>query len=330
MNFYEQQAYNRRKTWIIVGLFTLFYLAVGLLADVFILGFPGTPVLTPSGYTHVGIGLPLVTIIMAMVSSFLLVRSFTSGPIEVIKSARGFVPNEENPKHRMFLNVLDEMTIASGLPRPVAVIVPDPSPNAFATGLNTEKSYVAVTEGLLDILNRDELQAVVAHEMGHVKNLDVRLMTIVSAFAGALVIMSVFISDIVLRSGGRTSRSSNKNAGAAILVAFVFVLLLRLLVPLITSLMSMAISRKREYLADATAAEFTRNPMALASALTKISGGAKKSQVLNDSVAHMCISEIEYVSLSQKRGFFADLFSTHPPIKDRVAALEAMAYKYEQ
>ncbi len=188
------------------------------------------------------------------------------------------------------VNVVDEMVIASGQPRPKLYLVPDDDPNAFATGRDPGHASLAVTDGLLTLLDRDELQAVVAHEMGHITRYDTQLLT---------------------------------------LVVLVLWLVTLLLAPLLSRLMAMAISRKREFLADATAAQYTRNPSALASALAKRDNARTPTRAVGRGAAHRCIVDPGDGRFSRLSGVVGNLLASHPPIEERIARLRGMAFEQE-
>lgn len=204
--------------------------------------------------------------------------------------------------------ILENLCIASGLPKPKLYVIEDLSPNAFATGRNPENAVICVTTGLLEKLNKYELEGVIAHELSHIKNYDILLSTVVSVFVGFVVILSDFFSRIAFRRSHR----DNDNGGNAI-VAIVAIIFL-ILSPIFATLMQLAISRKREFLADASAIEFTRNPDGLISALQKISGDPDVLEAANKSTAHMYISN----PLKEKK---SDLWSTHPAVEKRIEAL---------
>ncbi|MDQ5871713.1 MAG: M48 family metallopeptidase [Acidobacteriota bacterium] len=229
----------------------------------------------------------------------------------------------------MLDNVVEEMAIAGGLPKPAVYLIPDPDPNAFATGRGPEKSSIAVTAGLLDALNREELQAVVAHEMAHVKNYDVRLMTVVAALVGSVLLISDW-GRRGLQFGGGRRRSSRDGGGGggALLVAFLVLWIISLvLAPLIARLVAMAVSREREYLADASGSELTRNPLALASALEKIDAAKAPTPSIKQGVAHLCIADPRGRAVNEREGRLATLFATHPPIAKRIALLQELGYQ---
>jgi heat shock protein HtpX len=235
---------------------------------------------------------------------------------------------------RKLVNVIDEMTIAAGIARPRIWVVPDQAPNAFATGVHLGDAHIAVTQGLIEICSRDELQAVVAHEMGHVANLDVRLMTLLTALIGvvALVHNSAFrwmrFGGSGPRMGGRSrSRGDSKGAGILVVVLLVVWILSWVIAPLVTRYMAMKVGRSREFLADAMSAQFTRNPGALADALEKIGGSTEKPTAIARSSAQLCIVDPFHSIWGDREGRMANLMATHPPLRDRVARLRAMAYQ---
>jgi heat shock protein HtpX len=221
-------------------------------------------------------------------------------------------------------NVVEEMSIASGLPKvPDVYVIDDPQPNAFATGRNPERAAVAVTSGLLKILDRDELQGVIAHEIGHVRNRDILLML----FAGVLMGAIVLLADVGLRSwfwggAGRSRRSSNEGGGGNAIVMVVAIALM-ILAPIMAQFIYFAISRKREYLADASAAAFTRYPDGLARALEKISG-APAGNLRGASRATAPMYIVNPMAAAQEKRNAASLTATHPPIAERVRILRAM------
>ena len=206
--------------------------------------------------------------------------------------------------------ILENLCIASGLPKPKLYVIEDGSPNAFATGRNPEHAVICVTTGLLDKLDKYELEGVIAHELAHIKNYDILLSTIISVFVGFVVILSDFFSRTAFR---RNSRNNGKGNGIIAIVAILFLILS----PIFATLMKLAISRKREFLADATAIEFTRNPDGLIDALKKISSDDDILECANKSTAHMYIS-------NPIKGKTSDLFSTHPSVERRIEALRTI------
>lgn len=314
-NIYEQQAHNKRLTFIVMLGFIIFLALLGFCFDTFYLGL-----------FEDGMYFPLGTVIAIIFGSGMAVNSYFNGAKSVLSSTGAMPADPGNPSDKVLLNVVDEMTIASGLPRPQVYIINDEDPNAFATGRDPEHSYVVVTQGLLDSLNRDELQGVIAHEMSHIRNFDIRLMTIVAAFVGSIVLLS----DLGRRSArfgssGRGSRSKG-SAGGILLILWLIGIILA---PLIAQMMAMLVSRRREYLADASGAELTRNPLGLASALRKLENASAPTASIKRGSAHLCIVDPLARSINSKEGFTAELFGTHPPTEKRILALNAMAYQYK-
>jgi len=254
-----------------------------------------------------------------------------NGAKAVLASAHAYPAPGDDPRFRMLNNVVDEMVIASGLPRPAVYIVPDPDPNAFATGRDPGHSAIAVTEGLLETLNREELQGVVAHEMSHIRNYDIRVTTIVAALVGA----AFLLSDLGTRGmwfgmgpGGRRGRSRSRSSagggvGGALMILWLVTLILA---PILGRLLAMAVSRQREYLADASGAELTRNPLGLASALRKLQDAGEPTKSIKKGSAHLCIVDPLGKKMNFKEGAVAELFGTHPPLSKRITILKAMAY----
>ena len=221
------------------------------------------------------------------------------------------IQESDNPK---LFNLIQEVTIASGLPMPKVAIVVDSAPNAFATGRNPEHALIAFTTGILDAMDRDQLQGVIAHEMAHVANRDTLVSAVAATTAGAIAILSDMLTRMMWFGGGRDrNRGGNGNP-----VVLIFSLLILVLAPLAAMLLRSAISRKRESLADATAVAFTRNPAGLRSALEVLASDSTVVHQKSTSVAHIWIeSPLDGTSVSK-------LFSTHPPIAERIAVLKAM------
>ncbi len=217
------------------------------------------------------------------------------------------------------VNTIEGLAIAAGLPVPKAYVIDDPAPNAFATGRNPEHAAIAVTRGLVEKLDRLELEGVIAHELSHVKNYDTLVQTLAAVLAGTIVL----ISDWMIRSfwwGGGRRRSEGEGGGQMQLVFMVVGIVLALLAPLFAALIQMAISRRREYLADASSALLTRYPAGLASALKKIAADTNKLGVANKATESLYI----YNPLKDYRSGMNSLFNTHPPIEERIKRLEAM------
>lgn len=217
-------------------------------------------------------------------------------------------------------NVVEEVALAAGITTPGVYVIDSDSPNAFATGRNPSHASVAVTRGLLEILNRDELQGVVAHEIAHIRNYDILLMTIVAILGGLIILFR----DIFLRwgffGGGRRRRSSSRGGGELQLILVIVGIALAILAPLLVALIRASISREREYLADASGAFIVRNPDGLASALEKLSGSAAKLRTASNATAHMFIVN----PFARDRGAGAGWFASHPAVGDRVKRLRSL------
>jgi heat shock protein HtpX len=230
--------------------------------------------------------------------------------------------------HPRLFNIVEEMKIASLLPAmPDVYIIDDPSPNAFAAGRNAENAAVAVTTGLLNTLNRDELQGVIAHEMGHIVNRDILYMSMLGVMLGAIVMMAEIARRSLFYGGGRHRSRSSSNSGQGQIIIMVVGILLMILAPLLARMIHLAASRKREYLADASAAVFTRFPEGLAGALEKISASSLKMRNTNQAIAPMyIINPLQPLrSDAGKRAAKDSLFSTHPTPTNRIRVLRGMA-----
>lgn len=270
------------------------------------------------GGAYIGDGGGYVGIFFALILwSILSVISYFSGSSILLSISKA---KEVTPDiHPQLFNVVEEMKIASALPyMPKVYIINEEAPNAFATGVKPEKSAIAVTSGLLSRLNRDELQGVIAHEMAHIVNRDVLLMTFAGVMLGSIVIISeVFLRGLWMGGGKRYGSRSSKSSGQAQIIIMIIAIVFAILAPIIARLLYFAISRKREYLADASAVRFTRYPEGLASALEKISSNDIELPTANKVTAPMYI-----VNPLMKKGMkLSDLTSTHPPISERIKIL---------
>lgn len=266
-----------------------------------------------------GIGGAILALILWIIMS--LVAYFQGDNILLGMSQARKINHDDHP--RLF-NIVEEMKIASGLEAmPSIYIIDDPALNAFATGRDPEKASVAITSGLLQKLNRDELQGVIGHEMAHIKNRDVLLMAMCSVMLGTIVILAWYASRVMLFGGiGRTRRSSSSGrGGSGQIIILIVAILLMILAPIMAQLIYFAISRRREYLADASSALYTRYPEGLASALEKIAASPDQLKSANKATAPMYI-----INPFRKQGKAAnDLTSTHPPISERIRILRSMA-----
>lgn len=307
VDFYTRQALNRRRTLWLLGCFGLFFLALGLSLDMAWGGF-----LSPRGEP-----LPFVTLVALVAAGVMSLTAYYSGARLVMASLLAAPLDLRDPEHRQLHNIVTEMALASGLPQPHVYVIPDPAPNALAAGRDPHHAIIAVTQGLLNLLDRAETQGVIAHEMAHIANRDTLTMTLVAVLFGGVLMIADWARRAVFLGRGR--RRGNP-------IAFLIILVLVAVAPLFSRLLAMAVSRQREYLADATAAELTRNPLGLAAALEKIGAATSPLRAATRGTAHLFISNPLRRRVDQRRGHLADLLSTHPPLDQRVAILRAMAH----
>ena len=327
-NLFAQQEANRKASRRLVAGFILFVAWLGFGGDL-IWYLASRNSADPSGYgVHVFPGIGLLLTLIAAATAW---SGYRFGATMLIKAtgAREVITPSTEPEQRL-VNIVEEMSIAAGARKPRIWIVPDDAPNAFATGVKPEEAHLAVTEGALETLNRQELQGVVAHEMGHIVNYDVKLMTLLTALVGMIAIIHNSAFRVMRFGGGGRRRSrSSKDGGAGVLVIVLLVLWIIswVIAPIVTRLMVMKVGRSREYLADAMSAQFTRNPAALADALVKIDGSTAKPDAIPKSSAQLCISDPFHSKWDDREGRFANLMATHPPIRERVRRLREMAYQ---
>ena len=293
MNFRTLQNANKRKT---IGLLIAMGILMWVLVYAALTFFGGST----AGIVPIAVGISLISVWGAFYGSDKLVLKMTGAKL---------LKEEDNPK---LFGLVQEVCIASGLSMPKVAIVHDEAPNAFATGRNPEHALIAFTTGILDVMDRDELQGVIAHEMSHVANRDTLVSAVAATTAGAIAIASDILTRMMF-FGGNRNREGNNNP-----LALIFSLLVLILAPLAALLLKSAISRKREALADATAVSFTRNPAGLRKALEILARDSTVVQQRSNAVAHIWIeSPLDAKSVSK-------LFATHPPIEDRIATLKSM------
>ena len=290
---YRAIAANKRNTVFIIALFVIIIAVLGYVASFFIQG--GDPLFI-TGATLVGAGV------------YTLIQYFAASRQALAISGAHEIQKSDDPR---LYRIVENLSITNGMPMPKVYIIDDDAPNAFATGRDPQHAVVAATTGLLAIMEDDELEGVMAHELGHVQNYDIRVSTIVFG----LVVAVGFIADILLRfsffSGG--NRNNNNNGGNPVVMILGIAALI--ISPLVAGIVQAAVSRQREYLADATGAMTTRHPEALASALGKLAAYGRPVRWQNSSMAHMWIAD------PNKPGLIDKLFSTHPPIAERVERL---------
>jgi len=264
-----------------------------------------------------GIGGLIIALVVWLVMN--LIAYFQGDSILLAMSGAKKISRDDHPR---LYNVVEEMKIASGLEKmPDIYVIDDPALNAFATGRDPNQASVAITSGLLQKLNRDELQGVIAHEISHIKNRDVLLMALCSVLLGTIVILAWYASRIMFFGGAHGSRRSSRGGGQAQLIILAVAIVLIILAPIMAQLIYFAVSRRREYLADASAALYTRYPEGLASALEKIAASPIELKSANRATAPMYI-----INPFRSEGMGAsDLTSTHPPISERIRILRSMA-----
>ncbi|MFP5342448.1 MAG: M48 family metalloprotease [Candidatus Limnocylindria bacterium] len=302
--FYDQIAANRRNSFLLAAF------VVGLLA---LLGFA-------IGYAVSGepAGGAVATALAIGVGGLAGVGTYFSGDALVL-AVSGAKQVDDTTAPRL-LNVVREMAIAANLPPPRVYVIDDTAPNAFATGRDPAHASVAVTTGLLEKLDREELQGVIGHELAHIRNYDIRFSLIVGVMVGAIAILADFFLRFTFWGGGSRGRSRDGNSGGAQAIVFVLAIVLAILAPLISRFIQLAVSRQREYLADASAIELTRNPYGLERALAKISGDPEILEAANRGTQHMYFTNP--IKKFEERS--SSLMSTHPAVIDRINRLREL------
>lgn len=267
--------------------FTLFAILVGSILGHFLIA--GNMTMTVNGEENMFMGFIIGAILTSIIMVFYLPITYLSANKQVISlSGSKEASREEYPE---LYNIVEGLVIVARVPMPKIFIVNDPAPNAFATGLKPEKAGVSVTTGLLDTLKRDELEGVIAHELAHIRNYDIRLLTMTIAMVGFIVLISNIGSRMLIYGGGRGRSSNNSKGGGGQIVMLIVGIVALIMAPLAAQVIKLAVSRNREYLADATAVEFTRNPVGLQNALRKISGSGIKVEKATQATASMYISD---------------------------------------
>jgi len=295
---YKEIDSNKRRTVFLMGLFLIFVIALGYVLSWYFNNFF------------------ILVIAVIIAGTQAMVSYYYSDKISLAVSGAQEAPREEPflQLHR----IIENLAITAGLPKPKIYFINDASPNAFATGRDPKHASLAVSTGLLEMMDKDELQGIIAHEMSHVGNYDIRLMTIIVVLVGVVALISDFALRWMWFGGGR--RSNDSGGGQAQMILFILAIVLAILAPLAAMLIQLAISRKREYLADASGALLTRYPEGLADALEKIAQDAQPLQRANRATAHLYIAD-------PFRKKVSGLFATHPPIQERIQKLRAMIGK---
>jgi heat shock protein HtpX len=303
--FWREIERNRRRSIVLVALVIV------------LLGVLGGAI----GYaTDLGWGGVLLAVVVA---SLLSIGSYFAGDALVLVSSGARPVDAANPpdEYRQLVNVVEEMRLAGGLPRPRIYVINDTAPNAFATGRDPKHASMAATTGLITKLDREELQGVIGHEMSHIGNYDIRFTLLVGVLVGAIALLSDWFLRFTFWGGGRRGDRDREGGGGAAAILLAVALILAIIAPLIGRLVQFAVSRSRESLADASAVELTRNPYGLARALRKIADDPEVLEVANRATQHLYI--VNPIKSFEERA--SSLWDTHPPIGERIRALEAIA-----
>jgi heat shock protein HtpX len=300
----KEIARNKRKSVLVIFLFVLVWAGIGAILGALLGAGPGSrlgPILT-------GVA------VAGAVAVLTAVYAWTMGD-RMVLAVSGAQP-ADGEQYRQLHNVVEEIALAAGLPMPAVYVINDPSPNAFATGISPNRAAITATTGLLAMMNREELEGVISHEMSHIKNYDVRLILVVTTLIGfaALLASLVWRSAFFMRPRGRDS-------GQVALVVFAAAALLSLVAFVVGPLIQLALSRSREELADVSGANLTRNPVGLMHALQKLEANDKPFASFNHATAAMCIDD----PLQHHEAWYHHLFDTHPPIEERIAILEKIS-----
>jgi heat shock protein HtpX len=303
--FRDQIAHNQRNSAILILVFTLLFVGVGLLIGV-----------TWGGDWQFG---AVVAVGAGVVAFFLTLLSYYGGSSALLALSQAHeIKKEDDPQ---LFNVIEELCIAGGMPMPRIYVIEDSAMNAFATGRSPAHAAVAITRGLRDRLNRDELQGVMAHELSHVRHRDILFATLMAVMVGVLVMLcDVFLRSLWWGGGSRRRDNRREGGGLAQIILLVVALVLAILAPILARIIHMAMSRQREYLADAGAVELTRNPYGLANALAKLAADTEVLEVANRATAPLYI--VHPIKKFEARA--TSIFSTHPPIQDRIERLMAL------
>lgn len=303
--FYQQQAANRRKSLLLL-------LSVAVLLGVF--GFAagyGT-----TGDPFGGLGFTVGAVAIAVLMSL---GAYYSGDRMVLAASRARPATEADQP--VLLNIVREISIASGLPMPAVYLVDDTAPNAFATGRDPQHASIAVTTGLLQKLDREELQGVIAHELSHIRNYDIRFMLLIGVLVGGVALLADMFLRWTMWGGMGRRRSNDRHGGGGLqLILMALALILAIVAPIAARLVQLSVSRQREYLADATAVEFTRNPAGLEGALWKIGTDGEVLEVANRATQHMYFAN----PIRKFEARSSNLMATHPPLPDRIDRLRQL------
>jgi heat shock protein HtpX len=306
--FYREIDRNRRNSWLLVGIVALVLAALGAA-----IGYA-------TGFGWGGVAVALVVATVMSVGSY-----FAGDQLVLLSSGAHEVPVANPPdEYKQLVNVVTEMTIAGGLPMPKVYVINDTAPNAFATGRDPKHASMAVTSGLLQKMDREQMQGVVAHEMSHIGNFDIRFALLVGVLVGSIALLADWFLRFSFWGGGR--RDNDRGGGGAGAILFIVALVLAIIAPLIGRLVQLAVSRHREALADVSAVELTRNPLGLARALRTISEDKEVLEVANRATQHLYI--VNPIKSFEERS--KSMWDTHPPLGERIAVLRNLAGQFGQ
>jgi heat shock protein HtpX len=309
--FYREIARNRRNSWILVFVVAL------------VLAVLGAAIGYASGFGWGGVVIALVVASVMSVGSY-----FAGDQLVLLSSGAKEVPVANPPdEYQRLVNVVTEMSIAGGLPMPKVYVIDDSAPNAFATGRDPKHASVAVTTGLLKKMDREQLQGVIGHEMSHVGNYDIRFTLLVGVLVGSIALLADWFLRFTFWGGGRRSGGDRDRGGGGLaLILFAVAILLAIVAPIIGRMVQLAVSRRRESLADVSAVELTRNPLGLARALRTIAEDPEVLEVANRATQHLYI--VNPIKSFEARS--KSMWDTHPPISERVAVLRSLAGQFGQ
>ena len=299
----EEIARNKRRSVLVILFFVLVWGAIGAILGALL-----------GGSTSTGQGILTGVAVAAGAATLVAVWAWTVGDRTVLGVA-GARPADET-QYRQLHNVVEEMSIAAGLPKPAVYVIDDPSPNAFATGISPERAAITATTGLLTMMNREELEGVISHEMSHIRNYDVRLLLVVTTLIG----FAALLASLLCRSAF-FMRPRGRDGGQVVLFVWAAAALLTLVAFIVGPLIRFALSRSREELADVSGANLTRNPLGLAHALEKLEANDKPFAGFNHATAAMCIDD----PLQHHEAWYHHLFDTHPPLEERIGILQKIA-----
>ena len=308
---YEQISENKRRAVILAIVFFVVWVGIGALV-----GWIAAVATSPSSRTTSYAGDVIAGMVIAGIVALLGIAYSVRSGARLVLAVSGAHPADP-VEHRQLHNLVEELAIAGGIPKPTVYVIDDPSPNAFATGTSPDRAAITATTGLLQIMNREELEGVLGHEMSHIKNYDVRLLLIVSTLIG----LAGLLASVVWR-GAFFMRPRGRDSGQIMLVVFAAGILLGAVAVIFGPLIRLALSRRREELADVSSVELTRNPEGLIHALQKLAQNDKPFKKFNHATAAMCIDD----PLQHHEAWYHRLFDTHPPIAERIAVLQRIAH----